>query len=93
MDNNLQDINNSNPFSKIPIEVTVSVGRAHPLVKDLLLLSQDSVLELDRSISDPVELFVGDRLFAKGELQELDGDNSGQLSVRLTEVVSIQKGM
>lgn len=91
MDESLQDSNN-NPFTRVPIEVTVSVGKAHPLVKDLLLLSQDSVLELDRSVDDFVELFVGDRLIAKGELQELDGENEGRLAVRLIEVISIPEG-
>ena len=38
-----------------------------------------------RPIDDPVELYIGDRLIARGELQEL-GDDSGRLGVRLTEV-------
>lgn len=85
--------NNGNPFTKVPIEITVSVGKARPLVKDLLLLDQDSVLELDRTIEEPVELYVGSRLIAKGELQELEGERAGQLAVRLTEVVNIQESL
>lgn len=80
-----------NPFTKVPIEITVSVGKARPLVKDLLRLDQDSILELDRTIDQPVELFVGNRMIAKGELQELEGDKAGQLAVRLTEVVNLQE--
>lgn len=76
----------SHPFAQVPIEVTVSVGRARPLVRDLLKLSRDAILSLDRRIDDPVELFVGDRLIARGELQEVEGDSGGQLAVRLTEV-------
>jgi flagellar motor switch protein FliN/FliY len=45
------------------------------------------VLALDTRIEDPVELYVGERLIARGELQELDGAEAGQLAVRLTEVV------
>jgi flagellar motor switch protein FliN/FliY len=75
-----------NPFRDVPIEVTVMVGRARPSVGDLLGLRPDAVLPLDRRISDPVELYVGDRLIARGELEEIGGEGSGQLAVRLTEV-------
>lgn len=82
-----------NPFSQVPIEITVSVGRARPLVRDLLRLRKDAVLVLDRAVDDPVELYVGDKLIARGELQELDGDQAGQLAVRLTEVADLQNGL
>ena len=52
----------NNPFAQVPIEVTISVGKARPLVRDLLRLSRDAVLALDRRVDDPVELYVGDRL-------------------------------
>ncbi len=83
----------SNPFAQVPIEVTISVGRARPLVRDLLRLARDAVLPLDRRVDDPVELYVGDRLIARGELQELDGDAAGQLAVRLTEVANLRGGL
>jgi flagellar motor switch protein FliN/FliY len=82
-----------NPFGQVPIEITVSVGKARPLVKDLLRLSRDSVLPLDRRVDDAVELYVGDKLIARGELQELDGEGSGQLAVRLTEVANLSAGL
>lgn len=83
----------SNPFAQVPIEVTISVGKARPLVRDLLRLSRDAILPLDRRVDDPVELYVGDRLIARGELTELDGDQSGQLAVRLTEVANLRGGL
>ncbi|WP_417269127.1 FliM/FliN family flagellar motor switch protein [Celeribacter sp.] len=79
-----------NPFSDVPIEIKVTVGKAHPLVRDLLKLENDSVLTLDRRVEDPVELYVGEKLIARGELQEIDGDPTGQLAVRLTEVADIK---
>ena len=82
-----------NPFTQVPIEITISVGRARPLVRDLLRLRRDAVLPLDRKVSDPVELYVGDRLIARGELTELEGDNAGQLAVRLTEVANLRGGL
>ena len=75
-------------FLGVPIEVTISVGKARPLVAELVELRRDSVLTLDSSIDDPVELYIGDRLIARGELQEI-GDNSGRLGVRLTEVADV----
>jgi len=81
---------NTNPFGQVPIEIVISVGKAHPKIKELLQLEQDDILQLDRRIEDPVELFVGDRLIARGELQELEGDQEGQLAVRLTEVVDLK---
>lgn len=81
------------PFTQVPIEITISVGRARPLIKDLLNLQCDSVLPLDRRIEDPVELYIGDKLIARGELQEIDGENSGQLAVRLTEVADLKNGL
>jgi flagellar motor switch protein FliN/FliY len=83
----------TNPFAQVPIEVTISVGKARPLVKDLLRLCRDAVLPLDRRVDDMVELYVGDRLIARGELQELEGDQAGQLAVRLTEVANLRGGM
>ena len=80
-------------FGSVPIEITVSVGRARPLIRDLLRLRRDAVLALDRRVEDPVELYVVDRLIARGQLQELDGDQAGQLAVRLTEVARLADGL
>lgn len=77
------------PFSQVPIEITISVGRARVPVRDLLRLGREAVLTLDRKVDDPVELYVGDRLIARGELEEKEG----QLSVRLTEVASLRGGL
>lgn len=82
-----------NPFTKVPIEIVVSVGQARPSVRDLLRLKPDAVLALDRRIDDPVELYVGDRLIARGELEEVEGDPAGGLAVRLTEVADLGFGL
>lgn len=86
-------IADGNPFTQVPIEITISVGRARPLVRELLRLKRDAILPLDRKVDDPVELYVGDRLIARGELTELDGEHAGQLAVRLTEVANLQNGL
>lgn len=89
----MDDLTESSPFAQVPIEITISVGRARPQVKDLLRLSRDAILPLDRRVDDPVELYVGDRLIARGELTELEGEMAGQLGVRLTEVANLKGGL
>ncbi|KPP83573.1 MAG: flagellar motor switch protein FliN/FliY [Rhodobacteraceae bacterium HLUCCO07] len=82
-----QEMPQGDMFSVIPIEVTVSVGKARPMIRDLLALGENSILPLDTRVEDPVELFVGGRLIARGELEELEGEDAGQLGVRLTEII------
>lgn len=89
----VQETPNANPFTQVPIEITISVGKARPLVRDLLRLKRDAVLPLDRRVDDPVELYVGDKLIARGELTEVEDDTTGQLAVRLTEVADLQNGI
>ncbi|MBJ6371883.1 FliM/FliN family flagellar motor switch protein [Sedimentitalea arenosa] len=83
----------SNPFVSVPIEVVVSVGKARPLIRDLVNLGENAVLTLDKRVEDPVELYVGDRLVARGQLEELGGDQAGQLAVRLTEIADVRNGL
>lgn len=89
----MDDLADTNPFSQVPIEITISVGRARPQVRELLKLERDAVLTLDRRVDDPVELWVGDRLIARGELEEMEGENAGRLAVRLTEVANLKGGL
>jgi len=78
-------------FHGVPIEVTISVGKARPLVSELVELRRDSVLPLDSTLDDPVQLYIGDKLIARGELQELGED--GRLGVRLTEVADFSNDL
>lgn len=78
-------------LGQVPIEITVSVGFARPMVRDLMRLCRDAVLPLDRRIDDPVELYIGDKLVARGELQELEGEQAGYLGVRLTELANLDE--
>ncbi|SEA55915.1 flagellar motor switch protein FliN/FliY [Rubrimonas cliftonensis] len=75
----------------VPIEVTVSVGKARPLIADIVALRRDSVLPLESRIEDPVEIYVGPQLIARGELQELE-EEGGRLGVRLTEIMDLGNG-
>jgi flagellar motor switch protein FliN/FliY len=75
----------------VPIEVTVSVGHARPMIHEIVSLRRDSVLPLDSRVEDPVEIYVGNQLIARGELQELE-DDGGRLGVRLTEIMDLGNG-
>ncbi|SFD69121.1 FliM/FliN family flagellar motor switch protein [Roseivivax sediminis] len=77
-------------LSAVPIEVTVSVGRARPLIRDLLQLDEGSVLTLDKQLDDPVELYVGDRLIGTGALEVIEEGGQTRLAVRLTEVADLK---
>ncbi|NOR62726.1 MAG: hypothetical protein GQ535_09575 [Rhodobacteraceae bacterium] len=80
-----------NAFLGVPVEMTISVGKAKPLISELLSLSQGAIIPLDSRIDDPVEVYIGEKLIARGELQEIEGEE-GKLGVRLTQVVDLQHG-
>ena len=52
---------------------------------------EDETDSWNTRVDDPVKLFVGDRLVARGELQELEGEEAGQLAVRITEIADAGK--
>jgi len=76
----------------VQIEVTVSVGKTRLPLSELIKLEKESVLQLDSRIEDPVDIYVGDRLVARGELEEI-GEEGGHLGVRLTEVADLSGGV
>ncbi len=83
----------ASPFLQVPVEVTITVGKARPALRDLIRMGRDAILPLDRKVDDPVEIYVGDKLIARGELTEMTGDSAGMLGVRLTEVINLQGGL
>ncbi|MBV5318867.1 MAG: flagellar motor switch protein FliN [Desulfobulbaceae bacterium] len=68
----------------VPLQVSVEVGRARILLKDLLQMGEGYVVELDKLAGEPLDLYVNSRLIAKGEAVKV-GDKFG---IKLTEVVS-----
>ncbi|SFK18527.1 flagellar motor switch protein FliN/FliY [Sphingomonas sp. NFR04] len=67
----------------VPVKVQAVLGRARMPIGDLLALSSGTVLELDRRVGEPVDIFVNDRLIARGEVVLIDN----ALGVTLTEIV------
>ncbi len=68
----------------VPVKLTVELGKAELLIRDVLKLSQGSVVELDRLAGGPVDLLVNERLVARGEIIAID-DNFG---IRVSEILS-----
>jgi flagellar motor switch protein FliN/FliY len=68
----------------VPLEVSVEVGRSRIKLKDLLKMGEGHVIELDKQTGEPLDLYVNQRLIARGEAVMV-GDRFG---IRLTDVVS-----
>ncbi|MGE5609129.1 MAG: flagellar motor switch protein FliN [Bacillota bacterium] len=68
----------------VDLNVKIELGRAHMLVEDVLKLTEGSVVELDKLAGDPVDVFVNERLVARGEVLVLN-DN---FCVRINEIVA-----
>ncbi|WP_079476176.1 flagellar motor switch phosphatase FliY [Marinococcus halophilus] len=68
----------------ISLDVTVELGRSRQPIKDILALSQGSVVELDKLAGEPVDVLVNQKPVAKGEVVVID-ENFG---VRITEILS-----
>lgn len=68
----------------VPLQVSVEVGRARILLRDLLQMGEGYVVELDKLAGEPLDLYVNSRLIARGEAVKV-GDKFG---IKLTEVVS-----
>lgn len=70
----------------VPLKISVELGRTRMSLRQTLELVQGSVIELDRLAGDPVDVFVNDRLLAKGEVVVVDD----KFAVRITEIIDPQ---
>ena len=68
----------------VDLNVKIELGRSRMLVEDVLKLAEGSVVELDKLAGDPVDVFVNERLVARGEVLVLN-DN---FCVRINEIVA-----
>jgi len=69
-------------LSTVELAVTVELGRTRLLMKELLSLRPGSVVELDRHVGSPVDIFVNSTLLAHGEVVVVDDE----LGVRITAI-------
>ena len=71
-------------LSTVELPVTVELGRTRLLMKELLSLRPGSVVELDRRVGAPVDIFVNSTLLAHGEVVVVDDE----LGVRITAIAA-----
>ncbi len=72
---------------EVELPVAISFGRTELLLKDVLKLTTGSIVELNRSIIEPVEIIVNNCVIARGEVVVVEGN----YGVRITEVISRQE--
>ena len=68
----------------IPVTLSMEVGRTRISIRNLLQLNQGSVIELERAVSEPLDIFVNGTLIAHGEVVVVNE----KFGIRLTDVVS-----
>ncbi|NDD26851.1 MAG: flagellar motor switch protein FliN [Proteobacteria bacterium] len=68
----------------VPLEVQAQLGKSRKLVKDILKLNVGSIIELDKEAGEPVDILVNNKLIARGDVVEIDGN----YGVRIIEIVS-----
>jgi flagellar motor switch protein FliN/FliY len=79
-----KEISNLDFILDIPLEVSVELGRAKMLISDLLQLGQGSVIELTKLAGEPLEIFVNQKLIARGEVVVVNE----KFGIRMTDIIS-----
>jgi flagellar motor switch protein FliN/FliY len=74
--------------SNIPVNVSAVLGRTIMSVDTVLKLGRGAVIELNRKVGEPVDVYLNDRLVARGEVVVVDD----KLGITMTEIIKAQKG-
>lgn len=68
----------------IPLDVSVELGKVRMIVNDLLQLGQGSIIELNKPVGEPLEIYINNKLVARGEVVVLDE----KFGIRVTDIIS-----
>jgi flagellar motor switch protein FliN len=71
----------------VPVKVSAVLGRAQMDVGDLLKLGPGAVLELDRKVGEAIDLYVNNRLVARGEVVLVED----KLGITMTEIIKAER--
>ena len=71
------------PVFDVPVNISAVLGKSYMSVSQLLKLGQGSVLELDRKVGEAIDIYVNNRLVARGEVVVVDED----YGLRITEII------
>jgi flagellar motor switch protein FliN/FliY len=72
----------------VPVQVSAVLGKATMEVSQLLKLGRGAVVELDRKVGEAIDIYVNNRLVARGEVVIVDD----RLGVTMTEIVKSERG-
>ncbi len=73
----------------VPVQISVVLGKTSMPVSNLLKLGRGAVIELDRKVGEPIDIFVNNRLVARGEVVVVED----RIGVTMTEIIkSAEKG-
>ncbi|MES1990588.1 MAG: flagellar motor switch protein FliN [Pseudomonadota bacterium] len=67
----------------VPVNVSAVLGKTHMEVSSLLKLGRGTIVELDRKVGEAIDIYVNDRLVARGEVVVVDE----RLGVTMTEII------
>ncbi len=71
----------------IPVQITVVLGRTSMQVNQLLKLGRGAVIELNQKVGEPIDIFVNNRLVARGEVVVVED----RIGVTMTEIIKAEK--
>lgn len=67
----------------VPVNVSAVLGKTHMEVSELLKLGRGTIVELDRKVGEAIDIYVNERLVARGEVVVVDE----RLGVTMTEII------
>lgn len=73
--------------SDIPVQVSVVLGKTTMQVNQLLKLGRGAVVELDRKVGEPIDIYVNNRLVARGEVVVVED----RIGVTMTEIIKAEQ--
>ena len=83
MDNESKSASDLSTVFDVPVSISAVIGRAQLSVAQLLKLGAGSILELDRKVGEAIDIYVNNRLVARGEIVIVDE----RLGVTMTEII------
>ena len=89
----LFDPNKMGLLDEVMVAVTIEIGRAQIKIRDLLNLTKDSIIDLDKLAGEPVDVYVNGKLISKGNIITVNGKYCVRLiSIPNTNISSSKEG-
>lgn len=87
MESTLATPNNLEALLDVPVKLTVELGSCQMPMREVLMLSLSSVVQLDRAADAPVDIFINQKRFARGEVVVVED----RFGIKITELVGATK--